>query len=163
MTDAVGFEYAYDPKTDQFAHGTALPCSRRRAIVALLLRLRVQAPRTASRPRRGSAGTHRHATDQLLLLCYHYDPATGKYSRSAMNHSSRAGGIATVMIGARTVSSSSVAESRNRDPPTGTTAMMLADFPLFPEQASTCRRQVGQAVHMLCILAGACLRPDRLC
>src|SRR5207245_9357642 len=34
--------------------------------------------------------------DQILLLCYHYDPATGKYSRRAMNVV-RAGGIATVL------------------------------------------------------------------
>ena len=35
-------------------------------------------------------------SDALLLLCYHYDPSTGKYSRSAMNFV-RAGGIATML------------------------------------------------------------------
>ena len=36
------------------------------------------------------------AAEQVLLMCFHYDPATGKYSRSAMNFV-RAGGVATVL------------------------------------------------------------------
>jgi len=31
----------------------------------------------------------------LLLMCYHYDPTTGKYTRSTMN-AIRAGSFATV-------------------------------------------------------------------
>jgi protein SCO1/2 len=34
--------------------------------------------------------------DQLLLFCYHYDPATGKYSAVVMNFV-RLGGAATVL------------------------------------------------------------------
>ena len=34
--------------------------------------------------------------DQLLLYCYHYDPATGKYGAVVMNMI-RLGGIATVI------------------------------------------------------------------
>jgi protein SCO1 len=34
--------------------------------------------------------------DQLLLYCYHYDPATGKYGAVVMNMI-RLGGIATVV------------------------------------------------------------------
>jgi protein SCO1/2 len=34
--------------------------------------------------------------DQLLLYCYHYDPATGKYGAVVMNMI-RLGGIATLM------------------------------------------------------------------
>ena len=41
----------------------------------------------------GKIGT---LSDTLLLLCYHYDPATGKYSRTAMNVM-RAGGAVTVV------------------------------------------------------------------
>jgi protein SCO1/2 len=32
----------------------------------------------------------------VLLLCYHYDPAIGKYSRNAMTFM-RAGGVATIV------------------------------------------------------------------
>jgi protein SCO1 len=98
LADTVGFQYAYDEKRDQFAHAAALlimtpdgrtsryfygfeykPRDLRLAIVE------------------ASGGKIGNATDQFLLLCYHYDPATGKYSRNAMNFV-RAGGVATLAI-----------------------------------------------------------------
>jgi protein SCO1 len=97
LADTVGFQYAYDSRTDQFAHGAALlvltpdgrtsryfygfeykPRDLRLAIVE------------------ASAGKVGNVTDQLLLLCFHYDPATGKYSRNAMMFA-RAGGVATLL------------------------------------------------------------------
>ncbi|HEV7238292.1 MAG TPA: SCO family protein [Thermoanaerobaculia bacterium] len=97
LTDAVGFQYSYDSRTDQFAHGAALlvltpdgrtsryfygfefkPRDLRMAIVE------------ASE---GKIGT---PVDQFLLLCFHYDPATGKYSRNAMMFA-RAGGVGTML------------------------------------------------------------------
>ena len=36
------------------------------------------------------------AADQLLLYCYHYDPATGKYGATIMNFV-RAGGVLTLL------------------------------------------------------------------
>jgi protein SCO1 len=35
--------------------------------------------------------------DQLLLFCFHYDPATGRYSRVALN-AVRAGGVLTLAV-----------------------------------------------------------------
>jgi protein SCO1/2 len=97
LADSVGFQYSYDSRTDQFAHGAALlvltpdgrtsryfygfeykPRDLRMAIVE------------ASEGKIGSV------TDQLLLLCFHYDATTGKYSRNAMMVA-RAGGIATLL------------------------------------------------------------------
>jgi protein SCO1 len=43
-----------------------------------------------------SNGKVGNATDQILLLCFHYDPATGKYSRNAMMFA-RAGGVTTLL------------------------------------------------------------------
>jgi protein SCO1/2 len=96
LASSVGFQYAYDSRTDQFAHGAALlvltpdgrtsryfygfeykPRDLRMAIVE------------------ASEGKIGNAVDQLLLLCFHYDPTTGKYSRNAMMFA-RAGGITTV-------------------------------------------------------------------
>jgi protein SCO1/2 len=97
LTGTVGFQYAYDPESDQFAHGTAL--------IALTPEGRVSRyfygfEYKARDLRLGlveaSANKIGSPTDQLLLLCYHYDPRTGKYSRSAMNLV-RAGGVATVI------------------------------------------------------------------
>jgi protein SCO1/2 len=97
LTDAVGFQFAYDPKMDQFAHGAALlvltpdgrtsryfygfeykPRDLRLAIVE------------------ASAGKVGSVTDQLLLLCFHYDPKIGKYSRDALLFA-RAGGVTTML------------------------------------------------------------------
>lgn len=97
LADSVGFQYSYDSRTDQFAHGAALlvltsdgrtsryffgfeykPRDLRMAIVE------------ASEGKVGSL------TDQLLLLCFHYDPVTGKYSRNAMMFA-RAGGVVTLL------------------------------------------------------------------
>lgn len=96
LADAVGFQYAYDGVRDQFAHGAALfvvtPEGRMSRYFfgfefkARDLRLGIV---EASGGRIGSA------TDQILLLCYHYDPATGRYSRNAMNFV-RAGSMTTV-------------------------------------------------------------------
>jgi len=97
LADAVGFQYQYDSRTDQFAHGAALliltpdgrtsryfygfeykPRDLRLAIVE------------------ASEGKVGNAVDDFLLLCFHYDPATGKYSRNAMMFA-RAGGVTTLL------------------------------------------------------------------
>lgn len=96
LANAVGFHYAYDPKLDQFAHGAALIIFTPDGHVSRYLYgfdfrardLKLALIEASS----NKIGTF---TDQILLLCYHYEPATGKYSRSAMNFV-RAGGVATM-------------------------------------------------------------------
>jgi len=97
LTDAVGFKYAYDIESDQFAHGTALMIITPEGRVSRYLYGFEYKPRDIRLALvEASANKIGTATDQLLLLCYHYDPATGKYSRSAMN-AVRAGGVATAL------------------------------------------------------------------
>jgi protein SCO1 len=97
LTDAVGFQYAYDPQHDQFAHGTTLLALTPDGHVSRYFNGFEYKPRDLRlglvEASKGKIGT---LTDSVLLLCYHYDPATGKYSRTAMN-GVRAGGIATVL------------------------------------------------------------------
>jgi protein SCO1/2 len=96
LTSAVGFYYAYDIEQDQFAHPTMLAVLTPQGRVSRYLYgfdykgrdLRL-ALVEASSNKIGSP------TDQLLLMCYHYDPTTGKYTRSTMN-AIRAGSFATV-------------------------------------------------------------------
>jgi protein SCO1/2 len=96
ITDTVGFHYAYDPQTDQFAHATALMVLTPRGRVSRYLYGFEYKPRDVRLALvEASANKIGTATDAVLLLCYHYDPVTGKYSRSAMNIV-RAGGIATM-------------------------------------------------------------------
>jgi len=97
LTSAAGFEYAYDPKTDTFAHGTMLavltPDGR---LSRYLSGFEYKARDLRLGIVEASAGKVGAVSDQLLLLCYHYDPSTGKYSRSAMTFV-RGAGVATVM------------------------------------------------------------------
>ncbi|MEO8035301.1 MAG: SCO family protein, partial [Acidobacteriota bacterium] len=97
LTNAVGFEYAYDPKVDQFAHTAAIMVLTPQGRVSRYF------PGFEFKPRdirlglvEASQNKIGNLSDDILLLCFHYDPATGKYSRSAMNFV-RAGGIATVL------------------------------------------------------------------
>jgi protein SCO1/2 len=97
LTNTVGFQYAYDIKTDQFAHGTALIAVTSTGRVSrYLYGFEYKARDLRLALVEASAGKIGTATDAILLLCYHYDPATGRYSRTAMNFV-RAGGVATML------------------------------------------------------------------
>ena len=97
LTNTVGFQYAYDIKTDQFAHGTAvIAVTAQGRVSRYLYGFEYKARDLRLALVEASAGKIGTATDAILLLCYHYDPATGKYSRTAMNFV-RAGGMATVL------------------------------------------------------------------
>ncbi|HEX7192386.1 MAG TPA: SCO family protein [Thermoanaerobaculia bacterium] len=97
LTNTVGFEYAYDPKSDQFAHGTVLIAVTPQGKVSKYFYGFEYKPRDLRlglvEASEGKVGT---AVDQLLLLCFHYSPSTGKYSAAAMNIM-RAGGAATIL------------------------------------------------------------------
>jgi len=101
LTDAVGFRYNYDEKTNQFAHASGIMILTPEGRLSRYfygveydgrdMRLGLI---EASNNKIGSY------TDQLLLYCYHYDPATGKYGPVVMNIM-RLGSVATVLgIGA---------------------------------------------------------------
>jgi protein SCO1/2 len=97
LTDAVGFRYHFDEATNQFAHASAIYVATPQGKLARYFYGIEYAPRDlrlglieASENKIGSP------VDQLLLYCYHYDPATGKYGAVVMNMI-RLGGIATLM------------------------------------------------------------------
>ena len=97
VADTVGFHYAYDPRSDQFAHGAALMVLTPGGRVSRYLYGFEYNPRDVRLALvEASANKIGNATDAILLLCYHYDPVTGKYSRGAMTFV-RAGGLATVV------------------------------------------------------------------
>ena len=81
LANAVGFHYAYDPDTKQFAHASAIMMLTPEGKISRYL----YGIQYSSRDLRlglvdasnGKIGT---VADQILLFCYHYDPATGKYS-----------------------------------------------------------------------------------
>jgi len=85
LTDAVGYHYKYDPATDQFAHASGIVIVTPEGRLSRYFYGVEYAPRDvrlglveASRNKIGSP------VDQILLFCYHYDPATGKYGALVM-------------------------------------------------------------------------------
>lgn len=81
LSDALGYRYAWDPALRQFDHVAAV------AVLTPDGRLGNWLYGVAPEPRdvqlaltAAGAGQVGRWTDQLLLLCYHYDPATGRYT-----------------------------------------------------------------------------------
>src|SRR3984885_148904 len=98
LADAVGFRYAYDPDTKQFAHASAIMLLTPEAKISRYF-YGIQYPTRDLRlglveASEGKIGT---PVDQVLLFCYHYDPATGKYGL-LISHIIQAGGVLTVLI-----------------------------------------------------------------
>ena len=86
LTDGVGFHYKYDPKTDQFAHASGIMILTPDGRISRYFYGVEYAPRDVRlglvEASNNQIGT---PTDQILLFCYHYDPATGKYGALTMN------------------------------------------------------------------------------
>lgn len=97
LTDAVGFRYAYDLEHDQFAHAAVLMVVTPKGRISRYLYGIDYIPRDV-RLALIEASENKIGTlaDQLLLFCYHYDPATGKYGMAAMT-SLRVAGLLTVL------------------------------------------------------------------
>lgn len=99
LADAAGFHYQWDDTTKQWAHSSGLILLTPEGKVSKYyygvefsardLRLGLV---EASQGRIGSP------VDQLLLFCYHYDPATGKYGATVMTVLRIAGGITVASI-----------------------------------------------------------------
>lgn len=101
VAQAVGFRYKWVPEEKQFAHAAAIMVATPEGRLARYFYGVDYAGRDL---RLGlvEAADHKigSAVDALLLFCYRYDPATGKYGAIALNMV-RAGGVATVLaIGA---------------------------------------------------------------
>jgi protein SCO1/2 len=97
LAQAVGFHYVYDPTIKQFAHASGIMILTPQGRIARYFYGIEYPPRDL---RLGlveaAAGKIGSPVDQVLLLCYHYDPATGKYTYAAMNLM-RLGGVVTLI------------------------------------------------------------------
>lgn len=98
LAAAVGFRYAYDEAADEFAHSSGIVVATPDGVLSRYLYgveyvtrdLRLALVEAS----RGAVGG---LVDQVLLLCYHYDPTTGRYGLAIMA-ALRAGGVATVVL-----------------------------------------------------------------
>lgn len=86
VTDAAGFQFAWDAATQQFAHASGVIVATPDGRLARYLFGIEYPPRDLKFAlMESSAGRIGSVVDQVLLYCYHYNPATGTYSRAAMN------------------------------------------------------------------------------
>jgi protein SCO1/2 len=99
LTDAVGFHYVYDEETHQYAHASGIMVLTREGKLARYFYGIEYAPRDmefavmdASHEKIGSP------VERLLLLCYHYDPSTGKYSLFVLNLIKMGGAVTLIAL-----------------------------------------------------------------
>jgi protein SCO1/2 len=97
LAAAVGFRYAFDEEIQQYAHAAVIEVLTPRGVISKYFYGIEFSARDikfglmeASEERIGSA------IDSALLLCYHYDPTTGKYGATAIG-AVRIGAVATVL------------------------------------------------------------------
>jgi len=99
LADSVGFRYWYDAEIDEYAHPGG--------IVVLTPEGRVSRyffdVEFAMRDLRlalveASAGKIGSLTDKVMLLCYHYDPKTGKYGFVVTNVVRGLGGLTVLLL-----------------------------------------------------------------
>jgi protein SCO1/2 len=100
LTQAVGFQYQYDPRINQYAHATAILVLTPQGRISRYF-YGVDYPPKDLRMGlvEASQGKIGNAVDQVLLYCYHYDPATGKYGAVVSNVLRLGGGLTIVIVG----------------------------------------------------------------
>ncbi len=97
LTQAVGFQYAFDKEIGQYAHGAAIEVVTPTGTIAKYFYGIEYSPRDL---RLGlvQASDERIGTviDDVLLFCYHYDPETGKYGATVLGMV-RIAGVLTIL------------------------------------------------------------------
>ncbi len=96
LCESVGFRYTFDKATGQFAHASGAFILTPDGKLSRYLSGVEFAPRDLRLALvEASAGRVGTAADQVLLMCYMYDPSSGKYGVAIMT-AVRIAGIATV-------------------------------------------------------------------
>ena len=98
LTKAVGFQYQYDARSNQYAHATAIMVLTPQGRISRYF-YGVDFPPKDLRMGlvEASQGKIGNAVDAVLLYCYHYDPETGKYGAMVANIL-RLAAAATILI-----------------------------------------------------------------
>lgn len=97
VTKAVGFNYKWDEKSNQFAHAGGFLMTTPEGKVSRYFYGIEYEPRQIKFGIMDSAKNKIGSpVDQLMLYCYHYDPASGKYGFKILN-AIRLGGILTLV------------------------------------------------------------------
>jgi protein SCO1/2 len=114
LTEAVGFRYRYDDKLDQYAHASGLIVLTPKGKVArYFFGTEYSARDLRLSLVEATDGKLGKLTDELMLLCYRYDPQSGTYSASIIG-GIRIGALVTLLILAAFIGRSLLRERRRR-------------------------------------------------
>ncbi|HVZ17711.1 MAG TPA: SCO family protein [Terriglobales bacterium] len=116
LTKAVGFNYAWDRDTKQFAHAAAIMVVTPDGRLAQYFYGVDYSPKDlrfglvqASQNKIGNV------VDQVLLYCYHYDPRTGKYGPVISRALQVGGGLTILILGGFLIIMFRLEPQKNRD------------------------------------------------
>jgi protein SCO1/2 len=100
LTRVVGFQYQYDPKSNQYAHATAIMVLTPQGRISRYF-YGVDFPPKDLRMGlvEASQGKIGNAVDTVLLYCYHYNPETGKYGAMVANILRLAAAVTILVMG----------------------------------------------------------------
>ena len=97
VTSAAGFSYKWDEKSGQFAHAAAIMVATADGKLSRYFYGIDYSPKDLKFGlMESSANKVGNPAEQLLLYCYHYDPATGKYGLAVLRIM-RLGGVLTLL------------------------------------------------------------------
>lgn len=98
LTKALGFRYVWDAEQKQFAHATGITVLTPQGRIAKVF-FGIEYPAKDLRLALIEASEEKigNVVDQLLLLCFHYDPKVGRYTATVRNLV-RAGGVITLVL-----------------------------------------------------------------
>ena len=114
LTRAVGFRYAWDERTHQFAHPSGILVVTPEGKIARYLFGVEYVPKDVRLALvEASAGKVGGFADQILLFCYKYDPTRGRYSAAVINLV-RAGAVLTIVSLVTFIGVSRRRDRRNR-------------------------------------------------
>jgi protein SCO1/2 len=86
LAHAVGFRYRYEPDRDAFAHATGFAVlTPEGGISRYFMGVRYDPSQLATALREAGQGSVAPPASPLLLLCYHFDPTTGRYSLAILD------------------------------------------------------------------------------
>jgi len=99
LTKAAGFRYRFDEDMGQFAHASAIMVATPQGRLSHYFYGIEYAPRDLRLALvEASAGKIGTPVDQILLYCFHYDPATGKYGAVIMRIIRIAGALTLLVV-----------------------------------------------------------------
>jgi protein SCO1/2 len=98
LADEIGFRYAYDPQTKQYAHPSGvIMLTPEGKISRYIFGATFDARELRDALMAARRGESTSTLSKLFLLCYHYNPITGKYGALIMSIV-RTAGIVTLLL-----------------------------------------------------------------